>query len=162
TATQATLGNDGAEGGADFSNEVLGDAGSATAGQAVQLSGGTSAQKGTYPTPPAPIGHNACVQTLPTPAHGPPSAPPAPAAPGTPAAGPPGQPAGTSETVTPPGTAPGSGGPGAIFMALANGCIYVPVYIGKGSTYSTVSDCGASGNATGGSVEPGTTPVTAG
>ena len=159
-ATQATLANDGAEGGADYSNAVLGEAGSATAGQAVQLSGGTVSKKGTYLTLPAAVGKNEGVQTLSTTVYIPQSALTTSAAGGNVAAGLLGQHVGATGVA--PGTAPGSGGSGAIFMALANGCIYVPVYYGPGTAFSTVSDCGASGNATGGTVEPGTTPVTAG
>jgi Domain of unknown function (DUF2341) len=158
-ATQATLANDGAENGADYSNAVIGDAGSATAGQAVQLSGGTVSKKGTYVTLPAAVGKNEGVQTLSTTVYIPQSALTASAA-GSGAAGLLGQHVGAAGGAI--GTAPGSGGTGAIFMALATECIYVPVYYGPGATYSTVSDCGASGNATGGAVEPGTTPVTAG
>ncbi|HEY0277811.1 MAG TPA: DUF2341 domain-containing protein [Solirubrobacterales bacterium] len=161
TATQATLANDGAEGGADYSNAVIGDAGATAAGEGVQLSGGTSAKKGTYLTLPAAVGKNEGVQTLSTTVYVPQSALTAAAA-GSGAAGLLGQHGNNETTVTPPGTAPGSNGSGAIFMALANECIYVPVYYGPGITYKTVSDCGASGNATGGAVEPGTPPVTAG
>jgi hypothetical protein len=161
TATQATLANDGAEGGADYSMAVSGEAGSTPAGEGVQLSGGTSAKKGTYLTLPPAIGKNEGVQTLSTTVYIPQSALSL-AASGGSAAGLLGQHGNPETKVTPPGTAPGSNGSGAIFMALANECIYVPVYYGPGITYKTVSDCGASGNATGGAVEPGTPPVTAG
>jgi hypothetical protein len=161
TATEATLANDGAEGGADYSNAVIGDAGTTAAGQGVQLSGTTASKKGTYLTLPPAVGKNEGVQTLSTTVYIPQSALTL-AASGGSAAGLLGQHGNPETTVTPPGTAPGSNGSGAIFMALANECIYVPVYYGPGITYKTVSDCGASGDGTGGAVEPGTTPVTAG
>ncbi|HEY4094539.1 MAG TPA: DUF2341 domain-containing protein [Baekduia sp.] len=160
TATQATVDTNGATSGAAFSNEVLGNAGSVEAGQAVELSGNTSGKKGGYLTLPAPVGINNGTQTLSTTLYIPQSALTTTAAGGA-AAGILGQHF-TAATVTPPGTAPGSGGTGAIFMALDNACIYAPIYYGPGTTYSTISDCGPSGNATGGAPEPGTPPVTAG
>jgi Concanavalin A-like lectin/glucanases superfamily/Domain of unknown function (DUF2341) len=160
TSEQGTLANNGATGGADFSNEVVGDAGANAAGQGVELSGGTPAGTtpagGAYLTFPASIGDNSGTQTLSTTVYVPQSALTK-AASTSEAAAILGQ---HFDTNTPGGTAPGSGGTGAIFMALSNACIYVPVYYGPGSNFSTISTCGA--NAAGGSPGAGQAPITAG
>ena len=162
----AMLENNGAEGGADYSNEVLGDAGADTAGQAVQLSGstggsvanGAAGTGGTYLTLPPSVGDNDGVETLSTTVYFPQSA-----IEQVPNGGPTAAILGQhnqSKTVTPPGWQQGAGGTGAIFMALSNKCVYVPVYYGDGSNFSTVGTCG--NNATTGAPGPGQAPITVG